>query len=87
MSCGRHRTWPPYCDELLATRQELARALAELYRDDLIPQKELGLCGFFLFQLADAEDEVSGLLSFDRRTQKLRPKGLATLNALFLKQK
>ena len=77
----------PYCGKLLATREELAQALAALYRDDLIPQKELGLCGFFLYQLADAEDEVSGLLSFDRRTQKLHPKGLATLNSLFLKQK
>lgn len=78
---------PPRREGVPLTREARAKAVSALYQEYLIPLKRAGLCGFFLYQLSDAGDEVSGLRSFDRRTQKLHPKGLETLNSFFTTKK
>ena len=32
-----------------------------------------GLCGSIYTQVSDVEDEINGLLTYDRRVEKLRP--------------
>ena len=74
---------PPRREGPPLTREARAKAVSALYQEYLIPLKRAGLCGFFLYQLSDAGVEMNGLRSFDRRTQKLHPKGLETLNMVF----
>ena len=54
-------------------RGEFERALAELYRNEILPAVDAGLCGAVYTQLSDVEDETNGLLSYDRRVVKVEP--------------
>ena len=55
------------------TREELVRALREVYTREVLPLIPKGLCGAIYTQVSDVEDETNGLLTFDRREKKLRP--------------
>lgn len=68
---------------VLNSREEFAEAIANLYKNHLLPLGEAGLSLFFFTRLADTEDDMSGLLSYDRRVRKLHTQGLATLNRMF----
>jgi hypothetical protein len=48
-------------------------ALCRLYREEIIPAVERGLCGAVYTQLSDVEDETNGLYSYDRRVCKVDP--------------
>jgi len=48
--------------------------LAELYRQRIIPLKERGLCAAIYTQVSDVEDEINGLLTYDRKVCKVEPK-------------
>jgi len=48
-------------------------ALDHLYREEIIPAVERGLCGAVYTQLSDVEDETNGLYSYDRRVCKVDP--------------
>ena len=61
-----------------ASREDFVSALRELY-SALIPLAEKGLCGAIYTQVSDVEDETNGLLSFDRRIEKLCPEQLRDL--------
>ena len=52
-------------------RGELERAILGLYERHLLPAVERGLCAAIYTQLSDVEDEVNGLLTFDRRVTKV----------------
>lgn len=54
-----------------ARREELARAIEELYEKEILPAVRQGLCGAILTQLTDIEDETNGLFTYDRRVQKV----------------
>jgi len=54
-------------------RDDLEQALAELYRREILPTVERGLCGCIYTQLSDVEDETNGLLSYDRKVRKVTP--------------
>ncbi|MBR5514705.1 MAG: glycoside hydrolase family 2, partial [Clostridia bacterium] len=51
-------------------RKELTSALEDLYRKELIPLIDKGLCASVLTQLSDVEDETNGLITYDRRVIK-----------------
>ena len=51
-------------------RERYARALTALY-EKLIPLAGQGLCAAIYTQLSDVEDETNGLLTYDRRVQKI----------------
>ena len=55
------------------TGEELERALAALYEKKVLPLAKKGLCGAVYTQLSDVEQEVNGLLTWDRRVAKVRP--------------
>ncbi len=54
------------------TREEFQTSLLELYRKHLIPfVRTKGLCAAIYTQLSDVEDEINGLLTYDRSICKV----------------
>ncbi len=56
-----------------ATLQALQAAVKALYMDEIVPCVRRGLCAAVYTQVSDVEDEINGLLSYDRRVEKLTP--------------
>lgn len=56
-------------------------ALTRLWRGQLAPAVERGLAAFVYTQLSDVEDEVNGLVSYDRKVLKVDAAELRALNA------
>lgn len=46
-------------------------ALEELYQDQIVPAKAQGLAAAVYTQLADVEDELNGILTYDRKVVKI----------------
>ena len=51
--------------------EEFAHAVEKLYREQVVPAYEKGLCAAIYTQVSDVEDETNGLLSYDRKATKL----------------
>ncbi len=47
------------------------KGLQSLYRNEILPAIEKGLCATVLTQLTDVEDETNGLITYDRRVVKV----------------
>ena len=54
-------------------REEFVKALTELYMEQVVPCAERGLCAAVYTQVSDVEDETNGLLTYDRKVEKLTP--------------
>lgn len=52
------------------TKEALNEAVAALYRESILPAVEKGLCAAIYTQVSDVEDEVNGLMAYDRRVVK-----------------
>jgi len=52
------------------TKEEMTKALDKLYRDEIIPMIDRGLCATVLTQVSDVEDETNGILTYDRQVIK-----------------
>ena len=50
-----------------------ALAVENLYYTQVIPAAKAGLCAAIYTQVSDVEDETNGLLSYDRKVEKLTP--------------
>ena len=50
---------------------QFAAAVEKLYYDEVIPAVKTGLCAAIYTQVSDVEDETNGLLSYDRKVEKL----------------
>ena len=57
------------CESLSA----LSEAVKKLYMDEVLPCVKNGLCAAIYTQVSDVEDEINGLLSYDRKVEKLNP--------------
>ena len=57
------------CDSL----ESLNEAVVKLYTDEVLPCVRNGLCATIYTQVSDVEDEINGLLTYDRRVEKLKP--------------
>ena len=53
------------------TREELNEAVVKLYMDEILPSVKQGLCAAIYTQVSDVEDEINGLLTYDRKVEKL----------------
>ena len=53
------------------SEKELTDAVIEMYRRDIIPAKKLGLAAAIYTQLSDVEDELNGLITYDRKVIKM----------------
>ena len=60
-----------YGYKVLSSLPELENALTELYEKEIIPAVKEGLCGAILTQLSDVEDETNGLITYDRKIEKV----------------
>ncbi len=61
------------------TFSDFEEAVVSLYRDQVIPQIRKGLCAAIYTQVSDVEDEINGLLTYDRRVEKLRREAMAPI--------
>ena len=50
---------------------EFETACQKLIKESLLPLREQGLCGAVFTQLSDVEEEVNGILTYDRKINKL----------------
>ena len=57
----------------------LAKALRELYQGEIVPAKARGLSAAVYTQLSDVEDELNGLITYDRKVVKIEPDKLAEI--------
>ncbi|NLL77850.1 MAG: glycoside hydrolase family 2 [Clostridiales bacterium] len=56
-----------------ASTEDFSKAYRKLIDKELMPLVEKGLCGAVYTQLSDVEEEVNGLLTYDRKVCKLLP--------------
>ena len=55
------------------TPEQLSGAMEALYKEEILPSVKNGLCAAIYTQVSDVEDEINGLLSYDRKVCKLTP--------------
>ena len=55
----------------IASQREFEDALETLYTTEVLPAIQIGLCASVYTQLTDVEDETNGLLTYDRRREKV----------------
>ena len=56
--------------------KSLAEALRKLYQQEVLPAKKQGLSAAVYTQLSDVEDELNGLITYDRNVVKISPEVL-----------
>ena len=73
LSVDGHRFNPDnaYGYRTFHTPEELTNALCRLYEDEVIPMIGRGLCAAVLTQVSDVEDEINGLVTYDRQVIKV----------------
>lgn len=64
----------------LKTPEKLLDAFEKLYLNEILTAKEKGLCAAVYTQLTDVEDELNGLISYDRRLIKLPYENVRRIN-------
>jgi len=57
----------------IASLDDLAAAYKKLYEDEIIPVKEKGLSATVYTQVSDVEDEINGIVTYDRKVVKFHP--------------
>ena len=57
----------------LNSSEELKIALFDLYRNEIMPSKSKGLAAAIYTELTDVEDELNGLITYDRKVIKIAP--------------
>ena len=62
------------------TAKEMEDAFVALYKNEIIPAIQKGLCGTVYTQVSDVEDETNGLLTYDRRVCKVDKKRIKELS-------
>ncbi len=55
------------------SEKSLSKGMVDLYEKEIIPSIKKGLCAAIYTQLSDVEDETNGILSYDRKVQKIKP--------------
>jgi len=68
----------------LHSAEELLAALNHLYEKEVLPAKKKGLCAAVYTQLSDVETELNGLVTYDRRVEKLPAEEVKRLNDLLI---
>lgn len=61
------------------TTGQLNMQIEKVYRDHVIPAVKKGLCASVYTQISDVEDEINGLVTYDRKVTKADP---AVMNAI-----
>ena len=69
------------CDSL----EKLNEAVVRLYMDEVLPCVRDCLCAAVYTQVSDVEDEINGLLTYDRKVEKLQPEKMLPVAAALQK--
>lgn len=54
-------------------QQEMNDALVRMYTEEILPCVKKGLCGAVYTQISDVEDEINGIITYDRKVEKILP--------------
>ena len=65
------------CETLEALNEELVK----LYMEEIVPCAKKGLCAAIYTQVSDVEDEINGLVTYDRKVEKVDPEKLLPVAA------
>ena len=63
------------------SQEALCMALVKLYLEKLKPLIKKGLCGCIYTQVSDVEEEINGLVTYDRKIVKVPVEVMAAINA------
>lgn len=63
------------------SQEALCTALVKLYLEKLKPLIKKGLCGCIYTQVSDVEEEINGLVTYDRKIVKVPVEVMAAINA------
>ncbi len=66
--------------QMMKTAPELEHKLEALWINELTPQIKNGLSAIIYTQLSDVENEVNGLLTYDRQVVKVNPEHMRKIN-------
>ena len=64
-----------------ATLEALNEALVKLYMDEILPCVKKGLSAAIYTQVSDVEDEINGLVTYDRKVEKIDPEKMIPVAA------
>jgi hypothetical protein len=64
----------------ISTQPELVRAYQKLFEEEILPARARGLSASVYTQLSDVEDELNGLLTYDREITKIPEEVLLEIN-------
>ena len=67
------------------TLEALNEALVKLYMDEIVPCVKKGLCAAIYTQVSDVEDEINGLVTYDRKVEKIDPEKMLPVAAALQK--
>ena len=70
-----------YGYKMYATAEEFNKAYEDLYRNEILPNIEKGISATVYTQVSDVEDEINGLLTYDREECKMNETILKQLNS------
>lgn len=70
-----------YSYKIFPDKASFNKGLKELYQRDVIPKIPLGLSATVYTQVSDVEDEVNGLLTYDRKVLKVDAEMMKEINA------
>ncbi len=68
------------------SQDALTAALKKLYLQKLLPLIKRGLCGCIYTQVSDVEEEVNGLVTYDRKVVKVSVEDMSAINAEIAKE-
>lgn len=68
------------------TKQALTDAIVSVYKKKIIPGIEKGLCATVYTQLSDIEEEINGLITYDRKVLKIEKKRIQEMNQLCMRK-
>ena len=71
-----------YGYKLFDKREDFEAALEALYRNEIIPAIDNGLCAAVLTQVSDVEDETNGLFTYDRQVLKINEEKMKNISTV-----
>ena len=67
--------------KIYSSKQSLTKAYSKLFNNTIIPQIPKGLAATVYTQVTDVEDELNGLMTYDRKVMKIEKEVLQEINA------
>jgi hypothetical protein len=68
---GHRSTKKTYGYGACRSKEELTKKIIDAYEKMVIPAIEKGLCGSIYTQVSDVEDEINGMMTYDREVLKV----------------